>query len=96
MEFLTSTVSFDIFKDNYFTSFCPLPTLELTTSGQKVCSTKIGYANVLSLGTNSCRRKERDHFEQRSAGKAKTQCNLCGYLKQQQNGVHSFFSILST
>ena len=38
--------------------FC-LPSLELTTLEQHVCSTKIGYAIALSLGTNSCK-KERN------------------------------------
>ena len=56
MECLTPTVGFDLFMDNYFTSFhlfvC-LPTLELTTYEQEVRSTKIVYANTLSLGTNS-------------------------------------------
>ena len=46
--------------DNYFTYFrlfvC-LPTLELTKFKQEVCSTKIGYANTLSLGTNSCKKR---------------------------------------
>ena len=60
MECLTPTVSFDLFMDNYFTSFrlfvC-LPTLELTTFEQEVCSTKIGYANTLSSGTNSCKKR---------------------------------------
>ena len=50
MECLTPTVSFDLFMDNYFISFrlfvC-LPTLELITFEQEVCSTKIGYANTL-------------------------------------------------
>ena len=59
MECLTPTVSFDLSMDNYFTYFrlfvC-LPTLELTTFEQEVCSTKIGYANTLSSGTNSCKK----------------------------------------
>ena len=70
MKSLTSTFSFDLFMDNYFTSFrlfiCLL-TLELTTLEQEVCSTKIGYSinrgqtvvpvdttNTVSSGTNSC------------------------------------------
>ena len=60
MECLTPTVSFDLFMDNYFTSFrlfvC-LPTLELTTFEQEVCSIKIGYVNTLSSGTNSCKKR---------------------------------------
>ena len=50
MECLTPTVSFDLFLDNYFTSFRLFvcwPTLELTTFEQEVFSTKIGYPNTL-------------------------------------------------
>ena len=41
MECLTPTVNFDLFTDNYFTSFrlfVGLPTLELKTLNQEVCS----------------------------------------------------------
>ena len=57
MEYLTPTGSFDLFMDNYFTSFrlfVHLSTLKLTTLKQEVRSTKIGYGNTLSLETNSC------------------------------------------
>ena len=60
MECLTPTVSFYLFMDNYFTSFCHfvcLPTLELTTFEQEVCSTKIGYAKTISSETNSCKKR---------------------------------------
>ena len=43
--------------DDYFTSFrllACLPTLELTTFEQEVCSTKIGYATI--IGKNSCKK----------------------------------------
>ena len=60
MECLTPTVSFNLFMDNYFISFrlfvC-LPTLELITFEQEVCSTKIGYVNTLSSGTNNCKER---------------------------------------
>ena len=46
IECLTPTFNFDIFMDIYFTSFRLLPTLELTTFEQQLCSTKIGYANA--------------------------------------------------
>ena len=72
--------------DNYFTSFFLTTTLELTTFGPKLCSRKIGYANALSLGTNSCEKEERDHFEQRSAGKAKKQCT-CVVTKNKSRAV---------
>ena len=59
MECLTSTVSFDIFVDDLMICgwhlFVYLPTSELTTFEQKECSLKMGYANVLSLGTNNCK-----------------------------------------
>ena len=49
MECLTPTVSFGLFMDSYFASFrlfvC-LPTLDLTTFEQEVCSTKLCYANT--------------------------------------------------
>ena len=78
MECLIATVSFDLFLDNYFTSFrvfiC-LPTLELTTIEQGVCSTKTGYTKW----GQTAAKKERDHFEQHSGYQAKMLCNLCGW-----------------
>ena len=50
---LNSKCCFEIFMD-YFTSFRLLiHLLELITFEQNVCSTKIDYANALSLGANS-------------------------------------------
>ena len=69
MEFLTPSVGFDIFIDNYFTSFVSLPTLEVTAFEQQVCSTKTSYVNVLSVGANSCKKKELANFEQRTSNK---------------------------
>ena len=67
---LTPSVSFDTFMGNYFTSFRLLTHLDLTTYEQHLCSTKIGYANALSLGTNSCKKKKKlGHFEQRTSNK---------------------------
>ena len=52
-----------------------LPTLELTTFEQQVCSTKVSYANAQkSLGTNSC--KKRNVAALNNAHQAKKQCNL--------------------
>ena len=51
MEYLTPTVSFD----SSFTFFVCLLTLESTAFEEEVCLTKIGYANTLSSGTNSCK-----------------------------------------
>ena len=52
MECLTRLICLWITVSHLFVS---LPILELATSEQQVCSTKIGYANVLLLGTNSCK-----------------------------------------
>ena len=94
MGCLTPNISFDLFMDNYFTSFrlfvC-LSTLELRISEQEVCLTKICYVNTLLSGTNSCKKKKRGHFEQRSSRQAKMLCNLYGWLEQQQGPLHSFF-----
>ena len=60
MEYLTPTGSFDLFMDNYFTSFrlfVRLSTLKLTTLKQEVRSSKIGYGNTLSLGTNTSKKR---------------------------------------
>ena len=95
MECFDPTVSFDMFMDNFFNLFVCLSTLELTF-GQPVCSTKIFYTNALAMGNNSCKKKERDHIEQRCAHLAKKQCNLCGWLERHQGGLHSFFWIFST
>ena len=50
MECLTRLICLRITVSHLVVS---LPILELATSEQQVCSTKIGYANVLVLGTNS-------------------------------------------
>ena len=64
-------VSFDIFIDNYLTSFGLLTHLELTKFEQQVCSTKIDYANALSLGTNICKKGSwplwKAHIKQKSS-----------------------------
>ena len=65
VECLTPTASFDIFMDNYFTSF-----RLLTRIGVSSIRATIDYANTLSLGTNSCKKEERGHFVQRIGYKA--------------------------
>ena len=70
--------------------FVCLPTLELTTFEQQVCSTKIGYENALSLGTNSC--KKRNVATLNCAHQGKKQCNFeSGWLERQQGGLNRFF-----
>ena len=43
------------------------------------------------IGDKQLQKKERDHFEQRSAHQAETQCNFCGWLERQQGALRSFF-----
>ena len=78
MECLTPTVSFDIFVDNLMICgghlFVCLPASELTTFEQKESSLTMGYANVLSLGINS--RKKRNVVTLNSAHQAKKQRKL--------------------
>ena len=88
MERLTPRVSFDIFIDNYFTTFCLLSHLGVNN---------IRATGVLNkkMGTSSSKKQNKcDHFELPSAHKAKKQCNLCGWLERQQVGIQSFFWIL--
>ena len=79
MECLALTVSFDLFMDNYCTSFrlfdC-LPILELTTCEQVVCSTKIGFTNTLSSGSNSCKKRNVTTLNSAAHIKQKNLCNL--------------------
>ena len=63
-----------------------LPTLELTTFEQRVCSTKIGYTNALSLWTNS--KKNRIWSLSTVRIKQKNQSTFhSGWFERQQRGV---------
>ena len=95
IECLTWSVSFDVFMDNISHLFICLSTLKLTTLEQHLRSTKICYANALSLGTNGC--KKRNVATLNSANQAKKQCNFdSGWLEWQQWDFYSFFWILWT
>ena len=54
---------------NYLTSFHSLTHLGINNIRATGVLNKIGYANALSLGSNSCKKKERSHFEQRTSSK---------------------------
>ena len=56
MECLTPSFSFDIFMDNYFTSFHLLTHLGVITFEQQMCSTIIDCANALSLGETAAKK----------------------------------------
>ena len=87
MECLTQTFTFDILWITISYLFVCLPTLNLTTFEQQVCSIKIGYANALSLGATSC--KKRSVTTLNSAHKAKKQCNFDSvWLERQQDDLN--------
>ena len=74
MECLTLTVFFvvffDIFMDNYFTSFRLLTHLGVNN----IWATSVpNNANTLSLGANNCKKKKRGRFEQRTSSKKEMQ-----------------------
>ena len=81
MECLTPIVSFETFMDNYFTSFLLITYLGGNNiRAQHVCSTKIDYANALSLETNSCKKRKVPTLN--SAHQVKKQCNFgSGWLE---------------
>ena len=64
-----------------------LPTLELTTFEQQVCSTKISYTNALLLGA-----KKRNVNTLDRAYQVKKAVQLdSGWFEGQESGVHCFF-----
>ena len=78
--------------DNYFTSFCLLTHLGVNNIRVTDVLNKNRLRKCTIIGDKQLqKKKERGHFEQRSAHQAKKQCNLCGWLEQQQGGLHSFF-----
>ena len=99
MEFLTPTVSFDLFMDDYFTSFslfvC-LPNIWVNKTGARGVLNKNRLHKYTIIREKQLQKQDRDHFEQRGAHQAKTLCNLCRWLEQQQGALHSFFWILPT
>ena len=93
MERLPPAVSFDLFIDNYFTSFrlfVLLTQLEVNNIRSRGVFNKSRLRKYTIIGDKQLQKKERGHFEQRSAHQAKTLCNLCGWLEQQQGTLQSF------
>ena len=82
MECLTPSVNFDIFTDNYFTSFRLVTLLEVNNirATRVLNENRLGKFNI--IGDKQLQKKERDLF--------KKQCN--GYI----NSLHNFFRILWT
>ena len=69
MERLTTTSSFDIFMDNYFTTFCLLTDLGVNDT----LATDVLNINSLRkctiIGKKQLQKKKRGHFEQRTLSK---------------------------
>ena len=81
MECLTPAVSFDMFMDNCFTSFCLLTHLGVNNIRATGVLNKNRLRKCTSIGGKELQKKEHDHIEQRSAHLAKKQCNLRGWLE---------------
>ena len=89
MACLTATFSFEIFMDNYFTSFRLLTHLWVN----KIWATGVFNKNRLCIGDKQLQKEECDHLK--CTHQAKKQCNfVSGWLERQQGGLHSFFWIL--
>ena len=92
MECLTPTVSFDIFMNNYLTTFRLLTHLGDSNIQATGVLNKNSLLKCTAIGDKQLqKRKERGGFEQHSAHQAKKQCNLRGQLERRQGGIHSFF-----
>ena len=79
MECLTPTVSFDLFIDNYFTSFrlfVLLTHLRANNIRARGVFNKNRLRKYTIVGDKRLPKKERGHFEQRNAHQAKALCNL--------------------
>ena len=90
---LNPIVSFDLFMDNYFTSFrlfvC-LPTLSNNIQARGVFH-KNRVTQIHYHRGQTAAKKERGHSEELSAHQTKMLRNLCGWLEQQQGALQSFF-----
>ena len=79
MECLTPTISFDLFIDSYFTSFrlfVMLTHLRVNNIRARGVFKKNRLRKYTIIGDKRLQKKERGHFEQRSAHQAKTLCNM--------------------
>ena len=94
MEFLTPTVSFDLFMDDYFTSFslfvC-LSNIRVNKTRARGVLNKNRLLKYTIIREKQLQKQDRGHFEQRGAHQAKALLNLCRWLERQQGALHSFF-----
>ena len=69
MECLPPTVSFDIFMDNYFTSFRLLSHLGVNNIRATLVLNKISLRKCTITGEKQLQKKESGHFEQCASSK---------------------------
>ena len=69
MESFFPTVSFDIFRDNYFTSFCLLTHLLVNNIRATRVLNKITLRKSTIIGDKQLQKEERGHSEQRTRSK---------------------------
>ena len=87
IEFLTPTVRFDIFMDNYFTSFRLLTLLGVKNIQATRVLNKNRLRKCIIIGD-----KQLHVATLNSAHLAKKQCDFdSGWRERQQGGLHSFF-----
>ena len=83
MECLTLSVSFDIFMDNYFTSFRLLTQLGVNNILATPVLNKNRLGKCTIIGDKQLQKKERGHLN--IAHQAKKECNFdSGWLERQQ------------
>ena len=94
MECLTPTFPFDIFMDNYFTSFRLLTHLVVNN----IWAIGVLNKNRLLKCTGDKQLQKTGTWQLWTAQykSSKKKRNLCGWLEWQQSGLHIFFWILST
>ena len=87
MEYLTPTVSFDIFMDDYFTSLRLLNHLGVNKIWATDVLNKSRLRKCTIVGDKQL--QKRNVATLNSAYQAKKQCNFdSGWLEQQQGGLH--------
>ena len=69
MECLTPSVSFDIFMDNYFTSFRLLTLLGINNIRSTCLLNKNRLHKCTIIGVKQLQKKERSHFKQHTSSK---------------------------
>ena len=91
MECLTPTVSFDLFMDNYLTSFrlfVLLTHLRVNNIRARGVFNKNSLRKYTIISDKRQQKKERGHLKQRRAHQAK---RLCGWLERQHGVLQSLF-----